>query len=42
MQSTGKSMMPDGLEKELTVQECADILAFLAGASAPAAPPSGN
>ncbi|MBI2477720.1 MAG: c-type cytochrome [Planctomycetia bacterium] len=44
MQSTGKSMMPDGngMEKELTIQGCVDILAFLAGVSAAAAPPSGN
>lgn len=42
MQSTGKSMMPDGMEKELTIQDCADIMAFIAGASAAATPPSGN
>lgn len=27
--STGKSLMPDGLEKNMTVQELADLLAFL-------------
>ncbi|MBM3999671.1 MAG: c-type cytochrome [Planctomycetes bacterium] len=30
IRSTGKSMMPDGFEKELTVPECADIMAYLA------------
>ncbi len=29
MQSSVKSMMPDGLEKELTIQNCADIMAFI-------------
>jgi putative membrane-bound dehydrogenase-like protein len=27
--STGKSLMPDGLEKELTAQDTADVIAFL-------------
>lgn len=31
MQSSGKSMMPDGLEKELTPQKMADLLAYVAG-----------
>jgi putative heme-binding domain-containing protein len=29
LQSTGKSMMPDGLEKELTPQDVADILQYI-------------
>jgi hypothetical protein len=27
--STGKSMMPEGLEKELPLQEMADLIAFV-------------
>jgi putative heme-binding domain-containing protein len=34
MQSSAKSMMPDGMEKELTIQDCADIMAFVSGATA--------
>jgi putative heme-binding domain-containing protein len=29
LQSTGKSLMPDGLEKELTPQDVRDVIAFL-------------
>ncbi|NOZ39778.1 MAG: c-type cytochrome [Planctomycetes bacterium] len=31
MQCTGKSMMPDGLEKDLTPQNLADVMAYVAG-----------
>jgi putative heme-binding domain-containing protein len=37
MQSTGKSMMPDGLEKDLKPQDFADILRHINGAPPPAA-----
>jgi hypothetical protein len=30
------------MEKELTIQDCADIMAFIAGASAAATQASGN
>ncbi len=42
MQSSGKSMMPDGFEKELTIKDCADIMAFIASATAGVTRPSGN
>jgi len=29
--STGKSMMPEGLEKDLPLQEMADLIAFVRG-----------
>ncbi len=29
LRSTGKSLMPEGLERELTVQDCADLFAYL-------------
>jgi putative heme-binding domain-containing protein len=32
--STGKSLMPDGLEKDITRQEMADLIAFIRGARA--------
>jgi putative membrane-bound dehydrogenase-like protein len=32
LQSTGKSAMPDGLEKDVTVEQMADLLAFLRAA----------
>ncbi|MEZ6145359.1 MAG: neutral/alkaline non-lysosomal ceramidase N-terminal domain-containing protein [Planctomycetaceae bacterium] len=32
MQNTGKSFMPEGLEKDLTPQDLADVIAFVAGA----------
>ena len=32
--STGKSLMPEGLEKEIDPQMMADLLAFLAGSDA--------
>jgi putative membrane-bound dehydrogenase-like protein len=31
LSSTGKSIMPEGLEKQITVQEMADLLAYLLG-----------
>lgn len=42
MQSSGKSMMPDGFEKELTLQDCADIMAFVAGGSDSVSSAGGN
>ncbi|MGV3609207.1 MAG: PVC-type heme-binding CxxCH protein [Planctomycetaceae bacterium] len=38
LQSTGKSLMPDGLEKDLSPQDLADLIAFVAQAK-PASPP---
>jgi putative heme-binding domain-containing protein len=35
LQSTGKSMMPDGMEKDLSRQALADLLAFLAEVKGP-------
>jgi putative membrane-bound dehydrogenase-like protein len=35
--STGKSVMPEGLEKELTHQDLADVMAFVRGTPGPAA-----
>ncbi|MFZ9092295.1 MAG: hypothetical protein ACO3FE_19650, partial [Planctomycetaceae bacterium] len=32
MRATGKSLMPEGIEKDVTVQQMADILAFLRSA----------
>ena len=34
--STGKSMMPEGLEKSITVEQMADLLSYLQQARAPA------
>lgn len=31
LRSTGKSLMPEGLEKDVTVEQMADLLAYLAG-----------
>ncbi len=42
MQSSGKSMMPDGFEKELTIKDCADIMAFVSGVRADGTPSSGD
>jgi putative heme-binding domain-containing protein len=36
LQSTGKSLMPDGLEKDLSLQEMADLIEYLAKAGTPA------
>lgn len=33
LESTGKSLMPEGLERDLTKQQLADVLAFLRGAA---------
>lgn len=35
LQSTGKSLMPEGLEKEMTKQDLADLLAYLAAQALP-------
>ena len=35
MSCTGKSLMPDGLEKELSRQDMADLIAYLAGYVSP-------
>jgi putative membrane-bound dehydrogenase-like protein len=35
IQSTGKSVMPDGLEKQVNKQEMADLIAYLKAASTP-------
>lgn len=37
LQATGRSLMPDGMEKKLTPQDLADLVALLRGASVPAA-----
>lgn len=36
LQSTGKSLMPEGLEKDLTPKDVADVIAFLCSATGPA------
>jgi putative heme-binding domain-containing protein len=35
LQSTGKSLMPEGLEKDLTKQDLADVIAYLSHAGSP-------
>ena len=35
LRSTGKSLMPEGLEKEIPLQEMADLLAYLRGTAPP-------
>lgn len=35
LQSTGKSLMPEGLEKDLTKQDLADVIAYLSQAGTP-------
>jgi putative membrane-bound dehydrogenase-like protein len=35
IQATGKSLMPEGLEAQLTKQDCADLIAYLQAASVP-------
>ncbi len=35
LQGTGKSLMPEGLEKELSPQDLADLFGYLAGTSSP-------
>jgi hypothetical protein len=40
LSSTGKSLMPEGLEKEISPQEMAHLVAFLQQAAA--AEPAGN
>ncbi len=40
--STGKSLMPEGLEKDLKVQDLADVIAYLGAVGPPAKPFPGN
>ena len=35
LQATGKSLMPEGLEKDVTPQQMADVIAYLRGSGAP-------
>lgn len=42
MAASGKSLMPDGMEKEIPPPEMADLLAFLAGSSPPPKSIDGN
>ena len=35
LQATGKSLMPEGMEKDLNAQDLADVIAFLRGSGAP-------
>ncbi len=35
---TGKSLMPEGLEKDLSRQDLADLIAYLAGGGPPRSP----
>jgi putative heme-binding domain-containing protein len=42
LQSTGKSLMPEGLEKDLTKQDLADVIAYLSQAGTPPKNLAGN
>jgi putative membrane-bound dehydrogenase-like protein len=42
LQSTGKSLMPEGLEKDLTKQDLADVMAYLSQAGTPPKNLAGN
>ncbi len=42
LQSTGKSMMPEGLEKDLRPEDLANVIAFIAGANPPPKRFTGN
>jgi putative membrane-bound dehydrogenase-like protein len=42
LQGTGKSLMPEGLEKELTKQDLADVIAYLTAQDAPPKQFAGN
>jgi putative membrane-bound dehydrogenase-like protein len=42
LRSTGKSLMPEGLEKDLKPQDLADLIAFLAGSGPPPKQFAGN
>ncbi|RPI86794.1 MAG: hypothetical protein EHM42_05690, partial [Planctomycetaceae bacterium] len=42
LQSTGKSLMPEGLEKDLKTQDVADLIAYLTAAAPPARQVAGN
>jgi hypothetical protein len=35
LESTGRSLMPEGLEKDLSRQDLADLIAFLTAKTAP-------
>ena len=35
LQATGKSLMPEGLEKDVTPQDMANVIAYLRGSGAP-------
>lgn len=42
LRSTGKSLMPEGLERDLKPQDLADLLSYLGNASPPPKPLAGN
>jgi putative heme-binding domain-containing protein len=42
LQSSGKSLMPEGMEKDLTAQDLADVIAYVRSVSAPAKQFPGN
>ncbi len=42
LESTGKSLMPEGLEKDIGKQEMADLIAYLSATMAPAKQSAGN
>jgi putative heme-binding domain-containing protein len=42
LQNTGKSLMPDGLERDLSRQELADVIAYVARSGRPPKPFDGN
>ncbi|MCA9221459.1 MAG: HEAT repeat domain-containing protein, partial [Planctomycetales bacterium] len=42
LRSTGKSLMPEGLERDLTPQDVADVIAYVRGVSQPAKKFDGN
>jgi putative membrane-bound dehydrogenase-like protein len=42
MRSTGKSLMPEGLERELSTQDCADVIAYIRHAGLPPKRFAGN
>lgn len=42
LQSTGKSLMPEGLEKDLSQQDVADVIAYLGSTRSPPKPLRGN
>ncbi len=42
LRNTGKSLMPEGLEKDISAQELADVIAFVSGFSPPSKSFAGN